>query len=222
MYNCLENHDLVLDEDGDHRSPRVPALADATDSGSWYARSRSRVATGALLTAAGVPMLFMGQEFLEDRLWSDNPTRADRFIDWAALAGNRTRADFHVFTRDLIGLRRTQPALCNGSTNSYHVDLSNRVVAFHRWVPGEGQDVVVVLSLAESTLYDYSLGFPSAGQWTELFNSDYYDHFPNPWVQGNNGGTAAQGPGMHGLPFSSTLTIPANSILVFSQTQGEP
>jgi 1,4-alpha-glucan branching enzyme len=68
-YNCLENHDRVLDQDGDHRHPRIPRLADATDARSWYARSRSRVATGLLLTAPGVPMVFMGQEILEDKLW---------------------------------------------------------------------------------------------------------------------------------------------------------
>ena len=77
-YNCIENHDLVLDADGDHRKPRIARLADSTNSRSWYARSRARVATGLLLTAPGVPMLFMGQEFLEDKLWSDNsePRRA--------------------------------------------------------------------------------------------------------------------------------------------------
>jgi 1,4-alpha-glucan branching enzyme len=60
-YNCLENHDLVLDMDGGHRKPRIPKLADGNNPRSWYARSRSRVAMGLLLTAPGIPMLFMGQ-----------------------------------------------------------------------------------------------------------------------------------------------------------------
>jgi 1,4-alpha-glucan branching enzyme len=218
-YNCLENHDLVLDADGDHRWPRIPVLADATDSRSWYARSRSRVATGLLLTAPGVPMLFMGQEFLEDKLWSDNPTRADRFIDWEAMATDRPMADFHGFSRDLIRLRRAQPSLRTGSTNSYHVDESNRVLAFHRWVPGEGRDIVVVLSFSESTLNGYSLGFPGPGLWHEIFNSDFYDHLPNPWVQGNRGGIVTDVPALHGLPYSAVITIPANTILIFSQTR---
>ncbi|WP_258868483.1 alpha amylase C-terminal domain-containing protein [Arthrobacter sp. RT-1] len=221
MYNCLENHDLVLDGDGDHRWPRIPLLADATDSRSWYARSRSRVVTGILLTAPGVPMLFMGQEFLEDRLWSDNPTRADRFIDWAAMVTDPTRADFHRCTKDLISLRRSQPALRGGATNSYHVDTLNRVLAFHRWVPGQGRDLVIVISLSESTHTAYSLGFPATGQWQELFNSDYYDHFPNPWVQGNHGRTIAYPTPMHGLPASAEITIPANTILIFAQPPSE-
>jgi 1,4-alpha-glucan branching enzyme len=92
-YNCLENHDFVLDSDGDHRKPRIPRLADGSDPRSWYARSRARVATGLLLAAPGVPMLFMGEEFLEDKLWSDNHHRADSLIWWDGLeGGDRHRA----------------------------------------------------------------------------------------------------------------------------------
>ena len=38
-------------------------MGDPSNSRSWYARSRARVANGLLLTAPGTPMLFMGQEF---------------------------------------------------------------------------------------------------------------------------------------------------------------
>src|SRR5207302_4202692 len=68
VVNHLENHDLVW-LNHDHQ-PRVAALADPSDSRSWYARSRARVALGLLVTAPGVPMLFMGQEFLEDKSWN--------------------------------------------------------------------------------------------------------------------------------------------------------
>ena len=45
-YNCIENHDFVLDASNDHGKPRIPKLADWTNPRSWYARSRARVATG--------------------------------------------------------------------------------------------------------------------------------------------------------------------------------
>jgi 1,4-alpha-glucan branching enzyme len=218
-YNCAENHDLTLDASGDHRHPRIPKLADGKDPRSWYARSRSRVATGVLLTAPGVPMLFMGQEFLEDKLWSDDPHRADRLIWWDGLDGaDRHMGDFHRFTRDLIRLRHDQPALRADPITVYPDDERNRVLAFHRWVPGEGHDVVVVASLAEWTFYDhaYALGFPRPGHWHEIFNSDRYDHFANPWVQGNPRGVDAGGPPLHGMPHSAGTTIPANSVLVFA------
>jgi 1,4-alpha-glucan branching enzyme len=175
------------------------------------------VATGVLLTAPGVPMLFMGEEFLEDKLWSDSPDRGDRLIWWDGAAGeDPAMADFLRYTRDLIHLRRALPALRAEPVTVYPADPANRVLAYQRWVPGAGRDVVVVISLSESTLRGYRLGFPRPGHWREVFNSDFYDHFPNPWVAGNNGGVWADGPGMHGFAQSAALTVPANSVLVFA------
>ncbi|MDI6100113.1 alpha amylase C-terminal domain-containing protein [Actinoplanes sp. NEAU-A12] len=215
-YHCVENHDLALDAD-DHRAPRIARLADSSDPRSWYARSRSRIATGLLMTAPGVPMIFMGQEFLEDKLWSDSPGRSDRLIWWdGAFSDDRHMADFLRFSRDVIGLRRSLPALRSEGLNVFSADEDNRLLAFHRWVPGEGRDVVVVLTLSERTLHGYRLGLPRPGRWREVFNSDYYDHFPNPRVAGNAGAVVAAGPAMHGLDQSAVLTVPANGLLVLS------
>jgi 1,4-alpha-glucan branching enzyme len=223
-YNCVENHDFVLDMDGNHRKPRIPKLADWDNPRSWYARSRARVAMGILLTAPGTPMLFMGQEFLEDKLWSDNPDNSDTFIWWDGLDGqDHHMRDFHRFTRDLIWLRRRHPALRSEPINVFHIDEFNRVLAFHRWVPDVGRNVVVVISLRKETFYDhrYALGFPLPGHWHEVFNSDVYDNFCNPWVQGNFGGISADGAPMHNLPHSAGITIPANSVLVLARDQGD-
>jgi 1,4-alpha-glucan branching enzyme len=219
-YNCIENHDLVLDA-SDHRSPRIPVLAGGDQTRSRYARSRSRVATGLLVTAPGVPMLFMGQEFLEDKLWSDNPNREDRMIWWDGLDADQHMSDFHRFTRDVLWLRRRHPALRAEPISVYPVDHHNRVFAFHRWVPGIGRDIVTVTSLNESTLHDYVLGFPRTGLWHEILNSDYHDNFPNPNVQGNFGAIDAGGEGRHGMPHSAAITIPANSILLFAIDHGD-
>jgi 1,4-alpha-glucan branching enzyme len=125
--------------------------------------------------------------------------------------------DFLRFTHDLIALRRSLPALRAEPIAVFPPDEDNRVLAFQRWVPWAGQDVVVVLSLNESTLRGYRLGFPQPGAWREVFNSDYYDNFPNPWVAGNAGAVEADGPGLHGFAQSATLTIPANGLLVFAR-----
>ncbi len=224
VYNCIENHALLLDLDGAHRYPRIPQRAHWDNTRSWLARSRSRVATGVLLTAPGVPMLFMGQEFLEDKWWSDDPHRTDLLIWWAGLQGrDRHMSDFHRFTRDLIWLRRRHPALRSEPVNAYHIDNLNRVLAYHRWLPGVGRDVVVIASLREQTFSDhsYALGFPRPGHWHEVFNSDVYDHFANPWAQGNPGGVNADGGPMHGMDHSARITIPANSIVVFARDHGD-
>jgi 1,4-alpha-glucan branching enzyme len=162
-------------------------------------------------------MLFMGQEFLEDKLWSDSPGRTDRLIWWDGAEGDDPHmADFLRCTRDLIHLRRSLPALRADPIEVYHGDQANRVLAFQRWVPGAGGDVVVVASLNESTLVGYELGLPRGGRWRERLNSDAYDNFPNPWVAGNGGGVQAGGPPRHGFAQSARLTIPANGVLVLT------
>jgi 1,4-alpha-glucan branching enzyme len=220
-FQCIENHDLLdNNHTGNDKQPRIAALGDATHPRSWYARSRARVATGLLMTAPGIPMIFMGQEFLEDKYWTDNPHAANLMIWWEGLEGkDKAMSDHHRFTRDLLWLRRNQPALCGEGINVFHVHNDNRVIAFHRWLPGIGRDIVVVVSLNEGTFYDHSyrLGFPGAGHWNEVFNSDIYDNFFNPVSQGNPGGINAAGPAMHDLPGSAGITLPANSILVFAR-----
>jgi 1,4-alpha-glucan branching enzyme len=210
----LENHDRQRFENDNDREPRVAALADATDARSWYARSRSRVATGLLLTAPGIPMLLMGQEFLEDKFWSDAPNPAT-FIWWDGLNADKHMANHLRFTRELLALRRRQPALRGEPINVFHVHDANRVIAFHRWQEGIGRDVVIVASLNESTFWQYNLGFPLPGRWFEAFNSDAYDNWVNPLVAGNGGSIWAQDMALHGLPCSATITLPANGLLVF-------
>ncbi len=131
--------------------------------------------------------------------------------------------DFHQLTRDLIWLRRRHPALRSDPITVYPPDNGNRVLAFQRWVPDAGRDVVVVASLRESTFHDHSypLGFPQPGHWHEVFNSDFYDCLPNPAVEGNPGGIDASGPPVNGLPHSGNVTVPANSVLVFARDLGD-
>jgi 1,4-alpha-glucan branching enzyme len=95
------------------------------------------------------------------------------------------------------------------------------VLAFHRWIEGRGQDVVVAASLNESTYYSYAMGFPVPGPWVEVFNSDVYDGWVNPAVAGNGGGLFASGPPMHGLPTSAEVVLLANSIVVFTRDRAQ-
>jgi 1,4-alpha-glucan branching enzyme len=211
---CIENHDIVYAS----RDARIAKLADGTNSRSWYARSRSRFGMGLLLTSPGIPLIFMGQEFLEDKQWSDTPNPAN-LIWWDGLnSGDKAMSDFLRFTRELISLRRNQPALCGEGCRIIHVHNQNRVLAFQRWVEGVGRDVIVVASLNEKNWYNYQVGFPGAGRWVEVFNSDVYDSWVNPTSAGNGGGVYASGPPMHGLSNSANLTIPANGFVVFARS----
>jgi 1,4-alpha-glucan branching enzyme len=211
--NCVENQDLVY---SDHtEGGRITHLADSADARSWYARSRSRVALALLLTSPGVPSLFMGQELLDYRPWNDNlQVHPDFLVHWNELIPHTPVGDFLVFAQAIVNLRKRLKGLRGESSRPYH-NPGNRVIAFHRWVEFEGWDVVVVASLCDTTYYNYVLGFPQPGRWTEVFNSDVYDNYPNPAVAGNGGAIDANGPATEAMPYSASVVIPANSMLVF-------
>ena len=210
-----ENHDIVYQG----REQRVARLGDPSDPRSWFGRSRARVATGISLTAPGIPMLFMGQEFLEDKQWSDNlEFHRDLLLHWAGLdKGDKQMLDHLRFTRELVELRWQYPALRGQGFRVVHVHDQNRVLTFHRWVGGEGHDVVVVVHLSTFHRFGYRLGFPGGGEWREIFNSDVYENWVNPDVAGNGGRVFAEPQPLHDFSYSAALVLPANSILVFSR-----
>lgn len=224
---CIENHDIVkLGE-----LPRVPRLADGSNARSWYARSRTRVAMGLLLTAPGIPQLFMGQEMLEDKQWCPDPACQQQLVWWGGLVANPqgravdpAMADHLRFTQELIALRRRLPGLRGEGLNVFYTHDADRVIAFHRWVEGAGRDVVIAATLSEQTWSGYRIGFPLGGRWAEVFNSDAYDSCAangvqvNPEVAGNGGGVSADGPGMHGLGYSAQIVIPASGVVVFARS----
>ncbi|WP_342151474.1 alpha amylase C-terminal domain-containing protein [Methylorubrum sp. SB2] len=216
----VESHDEVYRDRG---KARIPKLADPSNPRSWYARSRSRVATGLLLTSPGIPMLFMGQEVLEDKQWSDNPAYfSDVLIDWDGLsAADPAMADHLRFTRELVEMRRRHPALRGEGVRIVVVDEYNRVLAFQRWIEGRGRDVMIVVSLNEETLNGYRIGMPRDGRWIEAFNSDVYDRWVNRNAAGNGGEVWAHHAPMHEMPSSASMTIPANSVLLLVTDVGD-
>ncbi|MBV8772069.1 MAG: alpha amylase C-terminal domain-containing protein [Deltaproteobacteria bacterium] len=214
---CIENHDIVKVGEGS----RIATLADGSNQRSWYACSRSRVAQGLLLTAPGIPMLFMGEELLENKQWSDDPD-SGHLINWKGLGdGDKPIVDYLRFSQELIRLRWRQPALRSDSVRVFHVHNQNRIIALHRWLEGAGRDVIVVASLNESTFHNYAIGFPSAGHWLEVFNSDVYQNWVNPGVAGNGGSVNATSQPMHGFAASCSIVVPANSIVVFARDVGD-
>jgi 1,4-alpha-glucan branching enzyme len=138
------------------------------DRRSWYARSR--VVTSLLLAAPEIPPLFMGEEFLEDKNWSDDRS-ANGLIWWDGLDDpNPAMRDFLRCVTDLVQLRRNQPALRAAGIRVSRVQNYDRIIVLHRWVEWEGHDVIIVASLDEEPKHGYAIGLPFAGAWDELFN----------------------------------------------------
>jgi 1,4-alpha-glucan branching enzyme len=161
-----ESHDEVA---APHRA-RIPESIWPGNADSYYSQKRSTLGAALVFTAPGIPMIFMGQEFLEWGAWSDA-----RELDWAKalrFAGIRN------LYRDLIRLRRnwfnTTAGLKGHQVNVHHVNPVDKVVAFHRWDRGGPRDdVVVIVNLADGGYQDYRVGLPRGGLWRVRFNSDW-------------------------------------------------
>ena len=89
-----ESHDA--DSNG---QARVPEMVWPGNAASWYSKKRSTLGAASVLTAPGIPMLFMGQEFLESGWFHNDPQE----LDWSKATAH---AGIVQLYRDLIHLRR--------------------------------------------------------------------------------------------------------------------
>ena len=201
----LESHDVVGDLNGGVRL--VTAIDPATPN-SYRARKLSTLGAVVAFTAPGVPMIFQGQEMLENQSFDSS-----RSVDWSK---TNTYSRIVQLYRDLIGARRNlkgyTPGLEGDQCSVLQVDNINKLVAFHRWKSAApGQDAVVVAHFANSTLNNYALNFPSAGNWYAQFNSDSTNYGAD---YGNIGGSVVTA---SGSPASAAITIGPYSALILSQ-----
>ena len=203
-----ESHDEVA-----NGHSRVPEEIWPGNAGSWFSRKRSTLGAAMVFAAPGIPMIFQGQEFLEDEFFRDSVP-----LDWTKLT---TYPGIHTLYRDLIRLRRNwfnqTRGLSGQQLNVHHVNNTDKVLAFHRWADGgPGDDVVVVANFANRSYDRYVFGFPREGPWRVRFNSDWQGYGPD---FGNQAGhdTFAGGDPMDSMPFRATVGIGPYTVLVLSQ-----
>ncbi len=171
-----EAHDYIA---AAHGRSRLPSMIQPDDPESLWARKRSLLGAGLILTTPGVPMIFQGQEMLETQAFHDDtPLRWERAD---------TRADIVRAYTDLIHLRRnlrgTTSGLQGAGVKILHMDPDRKLVAWTRWNQGEQTDPVVVVANFSGTDFnrgDIRVPFPAAGPWQCRFNGDskfYGDDF---------------------------------------------
>ena len=161
---------------------RIARLGDPSNPRSWFARSRARVGDGHRLTAPGIPMLFMGQEFLEDKQWSDNVEQhPELLLHWQGLDdGDRQMHDHLRFTRELVALSWRCPACAASGSASFTSTTQTGYSPFTAGSRARAHDVLVVMHLGTVHRVGYWIGFPGGGEWREVFNSDVYEGWVNP------------------------------------------
>jgi len=205
-----ESHDA--DANG---GARVPQEIDPGSPGSYWAKKRSTLAAAAVFTAPGIPMLFQGQEFLENLWFTD-----DRPVDWGK---REIYPGVLRLYRDLIGLRRNASGatagLRGGGVGSHHVNTADKVLAYHRW-SGDGprDDTVVLLNFANRGYDSYTIGLPRAGVWRVRLNTDWAGYDPTFGGQPANDFHTRQAP-RDGMPCSGDVGLGPYTAIVLSQDE---
>jgi 1,4-alpha-glucan branching enzyme len=157
VVNYLSNHDHnhVFAELGDREIFGEAAF------------KRAKLGAVVLMTAVGVPLIWMGDEFGEYK----SKTIEQAKIDWTLL-GNDSNKGLWEYYKGLINLRENNQALYTENIDFFHEDLESKVFAYTRW-NDEGSRVVVVVNWSENYLAGYSVPhFPANGTWHE-WTGDY-------------------------------------------------
>jgi 1,4-alpha-glucan branching enzyme len=128
--------------------------------------------------------------------------------------------------QDLNGLYRSQPAMweldpvpqgfewidCN--------DWEQSIVAVMRRGKTPGDEVVAVLNFTPVVRYDYRIGVPRAGTWTEILNSDSAIYGGS--GVGNMGEVTAVEEPHHGRMASMSVAVPPLGAVFFRNFQPVP
>lgn len=203
-----ESHDEVA-----NGKQRIPEMIWPGHADSIYSKKRSTLGAALVMTAPGIPMLFQGQELLEDGYFTDQDP-----IDWTKASKN---AGILATYRDLIALRKNAQSTTRGlrgeHVNVFHVNDNSKVIAFHRWDQGgAGDDVIVVLNFSNQAFPQYDIGMPRGGQWKVRFNSDWKGYDGGFAGTPSNDTTAVVG-AKDGLGYRATIGVGAYSAVILSQ-----
>ncbi|HEY4688336.1 MAG TPA: alpha-amylase family glycosyl hydrolase [Anaerolineae bacterium] len=205
-----ESHDEVA-----NGKARLPEEIWPGNAGSWFSKKRSTLGAALVFTTPGIPMIFQGQEFLEDKWFHDQDP-----LDWSKR--ETYRGILHMY-RDLIRLRRNATGktrgLCGQHVDVFYLHDHDKVLAFHRWDRGGPRDsVVVVTNFANRRYQNYRLNFPRQGVWRARFNSDWARYDPESGSAAHGNAVQARDAG-DGMTFYGELDIGPYSAIILSQDE---
>lgn len=160
-----ESHDEVA-----NGKARVPEEIEPGRADSFFGKKRALLGIAITLTSPGIPMLFQGQEFIEDEYFKD-----DEALDWNQL---KKHTGITRMVSDLIKLRTADSQQSEGLRGQYtkivHCNDTDKVLAYARSTSEDfSNSTIVLLNLSNNSFTNYSFGLPFANQYRLAFNSDW-------------------------------------------------
>jgi 1,4-alpha-glucan branching enzyme len=172
----------------------------------WQKFANLRLLFAYMYSQPGKKLLFMGGEFGQWREWAH-----DDSLDWHLLNFPSHR-QLQRWVSDLNHTYRNERALheldCEGEGFEWidGSDSQQSMLSFVRKSVGGSDTILIVCNFTPVPRYEYRVGVPQVGRWTEILNSDSDVYGGTDF--GNLGGKNAEEIPMHGRSHSLNLTIP--------------
>jgi 1,4-alpha-glucan branching enzyme len=185
----------------------------------WQKFANLRLLYGYMWGQPGKKLLFMGQEFAQEREWNH-----DVSLDWHLLAD-----PMHDGTRkwvaDLNRLHRTEPALHEQDvewSGFEWIDFTDAAHSVYAWLRRgrDGSTIAVVCNFTPVPRHEYRIGVPEPGAWVEIANSDGAIYGGS--GVGNYGRVEAEPIAAHGRAWSLRLTLPPLAVLMLRWGESSP
>ena len=131
-----------------------------------------RAALGYMMVHPGKKLLFMGQEFAQEREWSEQ-----RELDWNLLE-EKDHKEIQDYMKALLKLYKEQPALFeedydpDGFEWINVMETEKNMLTFIRRGKKKDSTLVVVCNFSALPYEKYQMGVPYPGKYKEIFNSD--------------------------------------------------
>jgi 1,4-alpha-glucan branching enzyme len=177
----------------------------------WQKFANLRLLFGYMYAQPGKKVLFMGGEFGQRREWSHEDSLEWHLLQYPPHEG------LQRWVADLNALYRGEPALHRldfdpaGFTWIDASDYQQSLISFLRRGRSPDEVIVCVANFTPQTHFDYEIGVPLAGAWSEVLNGDATLYGGSGQV--NNRALEAKEPGRHGQPYALSLTIPPLAIM---------
>jgi 1,4-alpha-glucan branching enzyme len=170
MYAFKENFMLPFshDEVVHGKSPMIFKMP----GDEWQRYANLRLLYTYMWTHPGTKLLFMGNEFAQTSEWN-----FEGGLDWHLLQYEPHKG-IQNLVRSLNRLYRAEPAMYEHtfSPDGFQWiaadDTENSVLVYLRKGRKPKDTLLVVLNMTPEVLYDYRIGVPKKGIYTEIFNSD--------------------------------------------------
>lgn len=181
---------------------------------AWQRFANLRLLLAWQTFTPGKKLMFMGDEFGQQREWSES-----RELDWGLL-GDPAHAGLQRLSGDLNRLYRDHPALHSQDFESSGFDWidchdsEHSVLSWIRW-GNDGSFVIVAVNFTPAPQTGYRIGVPEAGRYGEILNSDsaYYGGSN----LGNVGGIEASAGEWMNRPANLEITLPPLAVVVLQR-----